>query len=88
MLQSWPDFKGFLKHKKQYNHAYHYEVTTKKKTWLNVQFLTGILLISAELKICKQYFLIKQLYEIGPRVYHIENNHSMAISLQNGEMII
>ena len=32
-----------------------------------VQFVTGILLISAKQEIVKQYFLLKQPYEIGPR---------------------
>ena len=31
----------------------------------HVQFVTGILLISAKHNIVKQYFLLKQLYEIG-----------------------
>ncbi len=31
-----------------------------------VQFVIGILLISAKQEIVKHYFLLKQLYEIGP----------------------
>ena len=37
-----------------------------------VQVVTGILLISAEQDIFKQYFLLKQLYEIGPRALFIK----------------
>ena len=33
---------------------------------LQVQYVTSILLISAQQKIVKQYFLLKQLFEIGP----------------------
>ena len=33
---------------------------------LHVQFVTGILLIFAKQETVKQYFLLKQLYEIGP----------------------
>ena len=31
----------------------------------HVQFVTGMLLISAQQKTCKQYFLLKLLYDIG-----------------------
>ena len=42
-------------------------MVTSQTTMSIAEFVTGILLISAKQKIVKQYFLLKQLYEIGPR---------------------
>ena len=38
-----------------------------QNTMSRLQFVTGVLFISAKQNIVRQYYLLKQLYEIGPR---------------------
>ena len=54
----------FLRH-----YAYQNKVTSKT-TMSHVQFVTGILLISAWQKYVKQYFMLKQLYKMCFFFFH------------------
>ncbi len=47
-------------------YAYQNRVTSQN-TMSRIQFVTGILLISTKQEFVKQCFLLKQLYDIGPR---------------------
>ena len=75
-FQLWPgsNFIELLKHKNslaQQNYAYQNKITNQTVI-SHVQFVTGDLRIYAKQTVVKEYFLLQQLYEIGPS-YWIES---------------